>query len=528
MTAAKRCVVYSRTSTEEGLGQEFNSLDAQAEACEAYIKSQVGEGWRLTQTAYEDGGYSGGSMDRPAFQRLLADVKAKRVDIVVVYKVDRLTRSLADFAKIMEVLDAASASFVSVTQSFNTTTSMGRLTLNVLLSFAQFEREVTGERIRDKLAASKAKGMWMGGKPPFGYEAAGRTLAINEAEAERVRMIFKRFVQLGSVLELVEDLRHRRIVTKKWTTKNGLELGGNAMTRGGLYWMLANPIYRGMIRHRGKVYPGLHPAIVDEETWSAAAALLSKSDPRASPTTPTDLLLGKAFDDKGHAMGVSWGRKGSARYRYYVSQPALRGRSAEAGSLRRVSGTALEGATIREAAQFIDASWAPDGPLAQRVCAALKRIEVGARRLVLHFTETAIDPIGISATSYEVEHVDGLVRVICPIALAKPKNATSLIGRPGTAVPRRDRALIRAVAVARSWSERLDAGAPRSIKALASAERACIHYTAKLLPLAYLAPDLVDMILDGRQPPRLTLMALIAEPLPLSWNAQRERFASFN
>lgn len=341
-------------------------------------------------------------------------------------------------------------------------------------------------------------------------------------------MEWKRFVELGSVIALVDDLRQRGVVSKRWTTKSGVELGGKTMTRGGLYWMLANPIYRGMIRHRGKVYPGQHPPIIDAATWDAAAALLSKVGPRASPTTPNDLLLGKAFDDKGHVMGVNWAGKGSARYRYYVSQPALRGRSAEAGSLRRVSGAALESATIREARRFIAASWAPEAPIEERVRTALRRMEVGSRRLVFDFTETAIDPISISATSYDVEHQNGVVRVTCPIALAKPKNATSLLGQPGTSAPRRDRALIRAVAVSRAWSERLDTGTPRSIKALAQAENACIHHMSKLLPLAYLAPDLVDMILDGRQPPRLTLSALIAEPLPLSWDAQRARFASFN
>ena len=280
MSGRRRCAIYTRTSTEEGLGQDFNSLDAQSEACGAYIKSQVGEGWTLFGKPYEDGGYSGGSIERPAFQRLLADIEARRIDVVVVYKVDRLTRSLGDFAKIMEVLDKAGASFVSVTQAFNTTTSMGRLTLNVLLSFAQFEREVTGERIRDKFAASKAKGMWMGGKPPLGYEPNGRTLTINETEAEHVRLIFGRFIALRSVITLEPELERLGVMAKQWTSAAGMAYGGHLITRGGLYTILTNPLYRGMIRHKGKVYPGQHEAIIGATTWDEAQAIFADNGER--------------------------------------------------------------------------------------------------------------------------------------------------------------------------------------------------------------------------------------------------------
>ncbi len=526
MTAKLRCAIYTRTSTEEGLGQEFNSLDAQSEACTAYIRSQVGEGWALAHKPYEDGGYSGGSLDRPGFQRLLADIKAKRVDVVVVYKVDRLTRSLADFAKIMEVLDAAGASFVSVTQSFNTTSSMGRLTLNVLLSFAQFEREVTGERIRDKFAASKAKGMWMGGKPPLGYDGSGRTLVINEPEAERVRLIFQRFVALGSVIALAEDLKARGVVSKEWVSAKGIAYGGLTITRGGLYTVLTNPIYRGMIRHKGTLYQGLHPAIADQELWEAAQKHLAKSGPRASPTTPTDFLLGKVFDDAGHAMAATWSSKGNRqRYRYYVSQPALRGRSTEAGSLRRIACPALEDLVIAEATAMLDVSWSSHAPPPQRAMSALARVEVGARRLVLEMHDASVDSIALTAMT-DVERIDDRVRIAVPVALARPRNATTLLRSDGSARPRRDRALIRAVVLAHAWMERLDGGNPRSIIGLAKAEKTCVLHTAKLLPLAYLAPDLVEMILEGRQPPRLTLTSLIEQPLPHSWPEQRARFAA--
>src|SRR5258705_3641247 len=249
----RRCAVYTRKSSEEGLDQSFNSLDAQREACEAYIKSQAHEGWKLVKTAYDDGGFSGGSLDRPALQRLLADMGRGLVDVIVVYKIDRLTRSLADFARIVETLDRQGASFVSITQQFNTTTSMGRLTLNVLLSFAQFEREVTGERIRDKIAASKRKGMWMGGSVPLGYDVKDRELIVNEAEATTVRDIFDSYVRLGSVAQLQADLRRRGTLSKRWTSSSGRTWGGVAFSRGALYWLLRNPVYVGRVGHKGQI-----------------------------------------------------------------------------------------------------------------------------------------------------------------------------------------------------------------------------------------------------------------------------------
>jgi site-specific DNA recombinase len=262
-----RCAIYTRKSSEEGLDQEFNSLDAQREACEAYVRSQKHEGWSALPTLYDDPGYSGGNMERPALKRLLADIAAKRIDVVVVYKVDRLTRSLADFAKIVEVFDASSVSFVSITQAFNTTSSMGRLTLNVLLSFAQFEREVTGERIRDKIAASKKRGLWMGGQPALGYDVRDRKLVVNEAEAETVRMIFRRYLDLGSVRELKAALDAEGVVSKHRTAATGDAYGGQSFSRGALYEMLQNRVYRGEIVHKGAAYPGEHPAIVEEDLW---------------------------------------------------------------------------------------------------------------------------------------------------------------------------------------------------------------------------------------------------------------------
>src|SRR5438876_5501503 len=274
----KRCAIYTRKSSEEGLEQEFNSLQAQSEACEAYIRSQRHEGWVLTRTRYDDGGFSGGKMERPALQRLLADIRAGRIDIVVVYKVDRLTRSLADFARLVEIFDAQGASFVSVTQQFNTTSSMGRLTLNVLLSFAQFEREVTGERIRDKIAASKRKGIWMGGPVPLGYDVKDRLLIINPEDAERVRLIFRLYLEHKSVRSVKEELDKREIKSKVKNTKSARISGGRSYSRGALYTLLKNRLYRGEISHRGTTYQGQHEAIVPTELWEPVQALIAANN----------------------------------------------------------------------------------------------------------------------------------------------------------------------------------------------------------------------------------------------------------
>jgi DNA invertase Pin-like site-specific DNA recombinase len=304
-----RCAIYTRKSTEEGLDQAFNSLDAQREACEAYIKSQAGEGWRPLADRYDDGGFSGGNMARPGIQRLLADVETGKVDVIVVYKVDRLTRSLMDFARIVERLDACGVSFVSVTQAFNTTTSMGRLTLNVLLSFAQFEREVTGERIRDKVAASKAKGMWMGGNVPLGYDLQERKLLVSPAEAKQVRHIFSRYACLRSAVALLKELREEGIVSKRWIARSGRILGGTSVQCGALYYILQNRLYLGQVVHRGKSHKGEHEAIVSEELFAAVQEILAENR-REKGRRPTRAaccpLAGQVFDAEGVSMSASF------------------------------------------------------------------------------------------------------------------------------------------------------------------------------------------------------------------------------
>jgi DNA invertase Pin-like site-specific DNA recombinase len=345
----KRCAIYTRKSSEEGLEQEFNSLAAQREACEAYIRSQCHEGWVLARARYDDGGFSGGNMERPALQQLLADIRARRIDIVVVYKVDRLTRSLADFGRLVEVFDAQDVSFVSVTQQFNTTSSMGRLTLNVLLSFAQFEREVTGERIRDKIAASKKKGMWMGGNVPLGYDANERTLVINPAEAETVRLIFALYLQFGCVRRVKQEADRLGLKTKRRTTANGCERGCKPLSRGHIYRLLANPIYTGQIAHKGQLYPGQHPALIDAETWAAVrdqlAAKARRHRSQADAAEPS-LLAGMLTDGHGNRFTPSHAVRSGRRYRYYVSAAALTETSEDTAQVCRLAAQEVESAVI--------------------------------------------------------------------------------------------------------------------------------------------------------------------------------------
>src|SRR6202790_5466008 len=348
---AVRCAIYTRVSTDHGLDQEFNSLDAQYDAASAYIKSQAHAGWTLIRSRYDDGGYSGGSTDRPDLQRLLDDIRARKLDVIVVYKVDRLTRSLADFAKLVELFDTHGVSFVSVTQQFNTTTSMGRLTLNVLLSFAQFEREVTSERIRDKIAASKRKGLWVGGTLPLGYEMKDGKIAIVEEEAELVRSIFRRYLELGSVNELLRDLRERSIRTKTRPLSTGATRGGIPFGRGALYYLLSNHFYIGEVKYKNEILPGEQPPIMDRALFDAVRQKsLAQWSHRTIVCNKADYLLaGLVFDDAGHRMVPTHATKAGVRYRYYVSTPFLHGeaKTASAGSVSRIPAADIEDIVVK-------------------------------------------------------------------------------------------------------------------------------------------------------------------------------------
>src|SRR3984885_6778109 len=346
-----RCAIYTRVSTEQGLDQEFNSLDAQYDAASAYIKSQAHAGWTLIRSRYDDGGYSGGSTDRPDLQRLLDDIRSRKLDVIVVYKVDRLTRSLADFAKLVELFDAHGVSFVSVTQQFNTTTSMGRLTLNVLLSFAQFEREVTSERIRDKIAASKRKGIWVGGNLPLGYEMKDGKVAVVEAEAEQVRLIFRRYLELGSVNELVRDLGERNIRTKFKKLSTGATRGGIPFGRGSLFYLLSNHFYIGEVKYKNEILPGEQPPILDRALFEAVRkqALAQWSHRTLARSKSDHLLAGLLFDDAGHPMVPTHATKAGVRYRYYASAPVLHGeaKASSVGSISRIPAADLEEAVLK-------------------------------------------------------------------------------------------------------------------------------------------------------------------------------------
>ena len=352
-----RCAIYTRVSTDERLDMEFNSLDAQREAGAAYVESQKHEGWLPVGDRYDDGGFSGGTLERPALQRLIADIEANRIDVVVVYKIDRLSRSLMDFAKLVEVFDRCQVTFVSITQSFNTTTSMGRLTLNILLSFAQFEREVIGERVRDKIAASRRKGLWMGGMPPLGYDVRERKLVVNETEAELVRLIFTRFLRVGSATKLSHELRRVGHRTKSWTTQDGNQRPGRPIDKGATYKILGNRVYLGEAVHKGVSYPGEHEAIIDRATWDKVHAILAENTVARSNQTRAQtaaLLRGIMFAPGGHAMTPSHTRKRGRLYRYYVATDAIRQGYSEC-PVRGVPAAEVEEAVVAQVRHLLQA-----------------------------------------------------------------------------------------------------------------------------------------------------------------------------
>jgi DNA invertase Pin-like site-specific DNA recombinase len=383
-----RCAIYTRVSTDQGLEQDFNSLDAQYDASQAYIRSQQHAGWTMVRSKYDDGGFSGGNTDRPALQRLLGDVQAGKVDIIVVYKVDRLTRSLADFAKLVELFDRHGVSFVSVTQQFNTTTSMGRLTLNVLLSFAQFEREVTSERIRDKISASKRKGLWVGGMAPLGYDTKDRKITVNHVEADCVRTIFQSYLRLGSLNLLMADLRKLGIVTKVRTLRTGQTVGGVPFTRGSLGYLLRNRFYIGEVAFKGETLAGEQLAIVDRDLFDAVQARLNEqiSNHKASRTRSEALLSGRIYDDRGHKMTPSHARKRGIKYRYYISSALLQGQARQAGTISRIPADEIEALVVKSIRAHLDES--TDIANAVLIHDHVARVEVRSDRLVVELANS--------------------------------------------------------------------------------------------------------------------------------------------
>jgi DNA invertase Pin-like site-specific DNA recombinase len=562
----KRCAIYTRKSSEEGLEQAFNSLDAQREACAAFILSQKHEGWTVLPALYDDGGYSGGSMERPALKRLIADIESGKVDVIVVYKVDRLTRALSDFAKLVEVFDRRGVSFVSITQRFNTTTSMGRLTLNVLLSFAQFEREVIGERVRDKIAASKKKGMWMGGFPSLGYDVQDRKLVVNQPEALTVRHIFSRYGELKSVRALQAELDSAGIRSKRRIRPDGSAYGGQKFSRGALYLMLQNRIYRGEITHKGNAYPGEHPAIVEQPLWDqvqAALAVNRVERATGARAKQPSLLGGMVFDETGGRLTPTYSIKKGTRYRYYVSNSLITGTAKDHANGRRIPAADLESLVIQKLRTFLTDQGAvldaiqdeyPDGSAQRRLIGRGREVaeELGAptqakvkATLMMLLSRIDVRPDGLAITirrSRLVELLAGQSKH--PVMHGQlPRNesedvltltVTAHLKRVGREMrmivenaddqTTADPSLLRIIARAHDIQERLIQNTDLTVHDIAREEAVSGAYVYCLLRLPSLAPDIVTAIINGRNPPQLTAKKLmrLTPQLPIEWAQQRK------
>lgn len=567
----KRCAIYTRKSTEEGLDQDFNSLDAQREAAEHHIRAQAHEGWVLIPQRYDDGGFSGGSMERPAVRRLIHDIENGLIDVVVVYKIDRLSRSMADFMKFMELFDKRKVSFVSVTQHFNTDTSMGRLTLNILQSFAQFEREMTAERIRDKFAASKRKGMWMGGVPPLGYNVRNRKLEINPQEAEIVQYIFRRYIEMGSTTILVKELAEKGYTTKSWVSRRGKHHKGNPINKSTIYKILCSQIYIGKILHKGTVYEGEHEGIVSKETFDKARAISNNRKPNESPLrckAAHYILRGIVFDEDGYALTCAAVKKKTKRYRYYVSTQAVKKSYADS-DLRTVSATLLENVIVDQMRRLLsrpewtkkvlaNPQWGDisDPKLEQKIIRALENFEqlwdelfpveqerlvkLLIQRIVVTTTKVSIElrPVGMLGLLHEImpdvkieksrPTKDSPITIEIPIKLRKRsgrKYITAPDGRDLSSYrkPKYQTNMMQAIVRGHQFSDMLDKEPDITIKQLAEREMLDQGYVAKTIRMTQLAPDIIEAILNGRQPQAMTLAELM-RPFPNCWNTQRVHF----
>jgi DNA invertase Pin-like site-specific DNA recombinase len=551
--ATIRCAIYTRKSSDEGLDQDFNSLDAQHEACAAYIASQRHEGWKLLPARYDDGGISGGTLERPGLQKLLADIDAGRIDMVVVYKIDRLTRSLADFAKLVERLEAASCSFVSVTQAFNTSSSMGRLTLNVLLSFAQFEREVTAERIRDKIAASKKKGLWMGGLAPLGYDPHPdpnrRELVVNEVEAGTVRRLFHLYLAHGCLNATARVAEDEGLRSKRRVFGSGRAQGGTVFSRGQIHRILTNPVYRGLIRHRDKTWPATHPAVIDEDLWEQVQARLQSASARrrgsrngtAGPANPSAPLVGKFRDEIGDLLTPTHTQRRGRRLRYYVSNRLITGKQSAGGW--RLPAPAFEDAVATAIADHLAMCATGHRILrhaeASNACDVSKRVQViadtirqgGASAAAALIAQGAVNAgtLSISLDPRALEEMldlaeadldPGLLEIVAPFTCRRRGAETKIIA--GERQPTPDLAMIRALRNAHRWAYMLKSGI--ALREIAHREGVSESYVARIIPLATLSPKIQDAILAGNQPLELSLETLVRSQIPLCWDSQDKRF----
>lgn len=548
-----RCAIYTRKSTEDGLEQEYNSLDAQYDACTAYALSQRHEGWTVTTDRYDDGGFSGGTLERPGLKRLLADIEAGKVDIILLYKIDRLTRSLSDFAKIVEILDRKGASFVSITQSFNTTTSMGRLTLNMLLSFAQFEREVTGERIRDKIYASKRKGIWMGGPVPLGYDVIDRKLLVNEVEAEQVRYIMQLYLKASSVPELVDILAKSGSYTKIQQRKDGGTRGGCHFKRGNLYHLLSNRVYRGMTVHKGEAFQGEHEAIVAEELWDQVQVKLAKQGQGGSSrkvSARTGVLAGLIYNAEGTPMVLTHTQKGNRRFHYYANRYEALGDT----TASRVNARDIEDIVVGQLSQtlalgiqvqsvLLDGTYTADQlhnlisrcrQLGTELTAAkyirkqaivrnvVDRVELNEDRVVIKIDNRSLlnaiaadGSIQPSSSNLMIEREAIRLRRGKALRLIIP--ATSA----GQGMSLRDDKLVALIAESREIMNQITTNPDKSVPTLAAEQGRCRVRMMKVAKLVCLDPYIVTAIVEGRQPLNLSPGKLLAADLPLAWADQR-------
>ena len=549
-----RCAIYTRKSTEDGLEQEYNSLDAQYDACAAYALSQRHEGWTVVKDRYDDGGFSGGNLERPGLKRLLADIEAGKVDIILLYKIARLTRSLSDFAKIVDILDRKGASFVSITQSFNTTTSMGRLTLNMLLSFAQFEREVTGERIRDKIYASKRKGIWMGGPVPLGYDVVERKLVANELEAEQVRNIMQLYLKVGSVPELVDVLAKNGSRTKVQQRKDGGTRGGVHFKRGNLYHLLSNRLYRGMTVHKGEAFEGEHDAIVAEELWDQVQVKLAKQGQGGSSrkvSARTGVLAGLIYNAEGTPMVLTHTQKGNRRFHYYANRYEALGDT----TASRVNARDIEDIVVGQLSQtlalgiqvqsvLLDGTYTADQlhnlisrcrQLGTELTAAkyirkqaivrnvVDRVELNEDRVVIKIDNRSLLN-AISAEGSIQPSSSDLIIEREAIRLRRGKALRLIIpaASAGDGMSLRDDKLVALIAESRAIMAQIVKNPDKSVPTLAAEQGRCRVRMMKVAKLVCLDPFIVTAIVEGRQPLKLTPSRLLAADLPLAWADQRQ------
>ena len=533
---SKRCAIYTRKSSEEGLEQEFNSLHAQREACEAFIKSQKHEGWQLIKTAYDDGGISGGTMQRPALKQLLDDIENHRVDVIVVYKVDRLTRSLADFAKMVELFDKHQVSFVSVTQQFNTTTSMGRLTLNVLLSFAQFEREVTGERIRDKIAASKAKGMWMGGSVPLGYDAIERKLVVNEKDAPTAKYIFKKYLELGCVRLLKEHLDQNGIKNKTRIKDDGTIIEGKSFSRGCLYNILANPIYIGKVRHKKLTHQGLHDEIIENNLWEQVQQKLKtnavESKSALNRKTESSLLIGKLFDESGKKLTPSHANKQGKRYRYYISNQLNTETREQNKTGWRLPAHEIENIVIQATKNILDDDSTIASNLQEaevkadhmlQILAAAKAISHQIPANTNELFDKIIQRVDLKQNSIRIVLLLESIKIASDIPLQIKRRGIEMRLVLASSNSKPDPTLVKALAKAHKWFAELASGKTETIAEIAKREKIDNRYVSHIINLAFLSPNIIEEIIVGSQPVDISVQKLIKTiDMPINWQEQKQ------